>query len=302
MSYFYGILKDTGMTDILYRMPLPPQPTRAARSTAAASRDHASPAKAGAASVSQTTAATLVSAAKAAAHASAAKAAAATSAPTNSATRYTTRTVHLAMDGASGLDSPTPRCWAQARPQRRRPIQRHVRRRIKAVQRSALLLDYLGHPTDRSDIFKIGHAMSRHLRHSESLVDNDLGFTSVDDLISAMWIEDRVYATPAQVYFVVARDRKLRCQLVHQRDSVACDPRSFVIRAVQGHSTSIQRQMNHDMAHQLVWGYTDMSHATYSYLLPQIIGLGAPGLLPGGRGANGIFIALPSSPTTGLSE
>ncbi len=60
MNYLYGILRDKGMPDVLHRMPLPPQPTRAARSTAAASRDHASLAKAGAAWVSHTTAATLV--------------------------------------------------------------------------------------------------------------------------------------------------------------------------------------------------------------------------------------------------
>ncbi len=70
---------------------------------------------------------------------------------------------------------------------------------------------------------------------------------------------------------------------MQKANSDGIDPKHLVIRAVHGHSKSIQDQLRNDMAHALVMEHIPiMAHATYSELLPSIIGLGAPGLLPGG--------------------
>ncbi len=130
--------------------------------------------------------------------------------------------------------------------------------------------------------------MSRQLRHSRSLIVNGCGFAWVDDLISIMYIEDQTSATAAQIYYVVAKDKQLRFQLVQQASTDGRDPKHFVIRAVHGHSKSIQDQMRNNMAHTLAMEHIPiMAHATYSEPLRSIIGLGAPGLLPGRTRAKG---------------
>ena len=62
-------------------------------------------------------------------------------------------------------------------------------------------------------------------------------------------------------------------------------------------------QMNEEVAHTLVTYDLDISHATYSNVLSQIIGIGAPGLLPGGlRGDRHIHCAskMPADRTPGF--
>ena len=71
-------------------------------------------------------------------------------------------------------------------------------------------LDCAGEYIDRVHIVAVGYAMSRQLRHSRSLIVNGCGFAWVDDLISIMYVEDQNYATAALIYYVVAKDKKLR--------------------------------------------------------------------------------------------
>ena len=47
--------------------------------------------------------------------------------------------------------------------------------------------------------------MSRQLRHSH--IVNGSGFAWVEDLVSIMHIEDQIYATAAQIYHVVTKDK-----------------------------------------------------------------------------------------------
>ena len=75
-------------------------------------------------------------------------------------------------------------------------------------------LDCAGLKIDRLHIEVVGHAMSRCLRHNRSLIVNACGFAWLDDLISIMHVEEQVYATAAQVFYVLAKDKKLRFQLV----------------------------------------------------------------------------------------
>ena len=155
--------------------------------------------------------------------------------------------------------------------------------RIKAVYYDRRQRDFMGETVDREEMYAISRAMSRMLRHSSTLRCNNLGFVWLRDLIDAMRIEERgSRASIAQIAFAVARDRNGRFQLVQQMNRSAQDPGSFVIRAVQGHSTPMLVQMDEAQAHTLVNYECDISHATYSHLLPQIVGIGSPGSLPGG--------------------
>ena len=55
-----------------------------------------------------------------------------------------------------------------------------------------------------------------------------------------MFVEDQLYAPPAQILYVVARDQKSRFQAVQRDGATGLDPNNFVVRAVHGHSPSIQ--------------------------------------------------------------
>ena len=96
----------------------------------------------------------------------------------------------------------------------------------------------------------VGRAMSRILRHSTTLVVNQSGFAWMEDLIIIMFVEDQIYATPAQILYVIARDRKSRFQAVQQAGTQGLDPKNFVVRAVHGHSPPMQDQMRDASAQQ----------------------------------------------------
>ena len=88
--------------------------------------------------------------------------------------------------------------------------------------------------------------------------------------------------------YVVATDNKARFQAVVRRDSNPEDMLGYIIRAVHGHSIELLDQMSNKDAHLQVRPVMCV-HATYSELLPKIIGLDAPGLVPGGlKGARHI--------------
>ncbi len=129
------------------------------------------------------------------------------------------------------------------------------------------------------------------LRHSRTLRCNVRGSVWLQDLIDAMRIGDHgLSASIAQIAYAVARDQNGRFQLAQQDNRSPHDGRHFVIRAVQGHSRYMLEQMNEGVAHTLVTYELDISHATYSQVLSQIIGIGALGLLSGGHAATGTSI------------
>ena len=60
----------------------------------------------------------------------------------------------------------------------------------------------------------------------------------------------------------------------------------MAIRAVQGHSGQLAAQLIDEQTYKQAWYNSDahmVTHATKSELLPSIMGLEAPGLLPGGQ-------------------
>ena len=83
---------------------------------------------------------------------------------------------------------------------------------------------------------KVSRAMSRILRHSKTLTVNKSGFAWMADLISTIWQDDHLWATPAQVLYVVARDLKSRFQAVQQPGSYGLDP------TLSAQSTGIRHQ------------------------------------------------------------
>ena len=79
---------------------------------------------------------------------------------------------------------------------------------IKAIERSwKHWLDCAGEHVDRFHIEVVGHAMPRCLRHNRSLIVNACGSAWLDDLISTMYVEEQVYATAAQVFYVIAKEK-----------------------------------------------------------------------------------------------
>ena len=105
--------------------------------------------------------------------------------------------------------------------------------------------------------------MSRILRQSNTLKVNKSGFAWMADLISTMWQDDHLWATPAQVLYVVARDLTSRFQAVQQPGSFGLDPRNFVISAAHGYSLSIREQIHDEQAHKVVRDPPPvMNHAT----------------------------------------
>ena len=111
-----------------------------------------------------------------------------------------------------------PDGWVDPYPEAGRHVAKEVGRfspsmddYIKAVEWSKNgWLDCAGEYIDRVHIGAVGYAMSRQLRRSRSFIVNGCGFAWVDDLISIMYIEDQSYATAAQIYYVVAKDRTSR--------------------------------------------------------------------------------------------
>ncbi len=83
-----------------------------------------------------------------------------------------------------------------------------------------------------------------------------------------MWTEDGLFATIARIAYVVDRDKNGRFQLIQRYGQPSYNAQHFVIRAVQGHSRAMQDLIDGDTAHKLVYDEVDISHATYSYILP----------------------------------
>ncbi len=163
--------------------------------------------------------------------------------------------------------------------------------RIKAVYYDRRQRDFMGETVDREEMYAISRAMSRMLRHSSTLRCNNLGLVWLRDLIDAMRIEERgLHAFIAQIALAVARDRNGRFQLVQQMNRSAQDPGSFVIRAVQGHSRPMLAQMDEAQAHTLVDYECDISHATYSHLLPRSLDLNHQAYCQGGIVEIGAYI------------
>ena len=84
--------------------------------------------------------------------------------------------------------------------------------------------------------------------------------------------------------FVVAKEREGRFEAAaHSSDF---DKRDVIIRCVQGHSGSVVAQMNDIYAHRRIWepdNFPILLHATKTDLLKHVIGVGRPGLIPGGK-------------------
>ena len=63
------------------------------------------------------------------------------------------------------------------------------------------------------------------------------------------------------------------------------DEKDVIVRCCQGHSGHVFKQMSNESAHTVVkeGDVTVLDHATKTDRLKHIIGLGAPGLIPGGE-------------------
>ena len=145
MNYLYVILTFKGMTAVLHRMAIPPQPTKAARLIAAASmglRATCEGLQGGVGTVVGTEATRSVlrvscegsdtrvdyKGKSSDASVSCEGSGGYVHASTSSVPRCATRTVDHTVVAAAELASATSRRWSQARPLRWRPIQRYVRR------------------------------------------------------------------------------------------------------------------------------------------------------------------------------
>ena len=104
-----------------------------------------------------------------------------------------------------------------------------------------------------------------------------------------------------QVLFVVANDRKSKLQADIRSSGAPDDVSDYIIRAVHGHSTALLAQIESVDAFQQVWPYACI-HATYSHLLPNILGRTALALYQGakrGLGTLGTSTARRSYPLSG---
>ena len=100
---------------------------------------------------------------------------------------------------------------------------------------------------------------------------------------SALPYKFRTTPTTSDLLYVVATQEKGRLQATCLTGSL--EPYDVLIRSIQGHSGDIDKQMNPERAHTQVWNRKDLpilAHHTKTELLQSIIGIDAPGLLPGG--------------------
>mgnify|MGYP000385306328 CR=1 FL=1 len=131
----------------------------------------------------------------------------------------------------------------------------------------------------------VGKAVGKILRHHRTLQVNSLGFAWMTDVSQRVWDDEGWRPTEPEILMAVAKDENCRLQAEYLEGVHYSGDRKWIIRAVQGHSNSIGRQMRDVDAYEAVdkWSGLNMAvHGTRFDLLPAIIGVGPLGLLPGG--------------------
>ena len=107
-----------------------------------------------------------------------------------------------------------------------------------------------GREINRNDAYKLGHAMSRLLRHV-----NRLGFAWADDVVAALCAPPynlRRHPIVTDILWIVAREPGYRFQCVSLNDGNPKAHHAILIRCAQGHSGNIVLQMTDIRAYELV--------------------------------------------------
>ena len=182
---------------------------------------------------------------------------------------------HESLDSTAGSD------------QRGHTFSQAVPEWVRNVANSRYNLNYDGEEVTYHRRKELGRAMNRALRHDDNLPVNLLGFAWVTNLQFVLRHYPYRMGDPsvADLMFVVAKEREGRFEVAaHSSDF---DERDVIIRCVQGHSGNVVAQMKDIYAHRRIWepdNFPILLHATKTDLLKHIIGIGRPGLIPGGKG------------------
>jgi hypothetical protein len=117
----------------------------------------------------------------------------------------------------------------------------------KFLVSSSSVSAYDGTPMDRHAYDKLTHAITKRLRHNDTLPTNRLGFAWIDDLARTVWSDVKRYGiqrkpTLAEILYCFTCEEESRYQLVMLQNSETTY--SGLPRAIQGHSGLIRKRMD----------------------------------------------------------